>query len=325
MSELRRNFKDSVFTFLFSDPKYARELYLYLHPEDTDVTEEECRLVTTKNILAIGQYNDLGIQIRDKLILLVEAQSVFSDNLPLRLLIYLAKAYKDYIVENEMSLYSTKAVRIPRAELYVVYTGLEKNLPDTLRLSDLCGGEGSVEATVKILRGGDSSILGQYVSFCQIADEQRKLYGRTSEAIRETIRICQERDILIPFLASRRKEVIDIMELLFSQEEVWEMTRREIARDAREDGLQKGIQEGRLAGHREGRREGRLEGRQEGRREGRLEGRQEGRLEGAANRDRLYSELLKHLEPLGRTGELLAAITDRSKLAALANEFGLQL
>ena len=107
------------------------------------------------------------------------------------------------------------------------------------------------------------------------------------------------------------------MELLFSQEEVWEMTRREIARDAREDGLQKGIQEGRLAGHREGRREGRLEGRQEGRREG--------RLEGAANRDRLYSELLKHLEPLGRTGELLAAITDRSKLAALANEFGLQL
>ena len=41
--------------------------------------------------------------------------------------------------------------------------------------------------------------------------------------------------------------------------------------------------------------------------------------------DRLYSELLKHLEPLGRTSELLAAITDRSKLAALANEFGLQL
>ena len=62
MSELRRNFKDSVFTFLFSDPKYARELYLYLHPEDTDVTEEECRLVTTKNILAIGQYNDLGFK-----------------------------------------------------------------------------------------------------------------------------------------------------------------------------------------------------------------------------------------------------------------------
>ena len=111
------------------------------------------------------------------------------------------------------------------------------------------------------------------------------------------------------------------MELLFSQEEVWEMTRREIARDAREDGLQKGIQEGRLVGRREGRREGRLEGRQEGR----LVGRQEGLQEGAANRDRLYSELLKHLEPLGRTGELLAAITDRSKLAALANEFGLQL
>ena len=126
MPEMRRTFKDSVFTCLFSDPKYMRELYLYLHPEDADVAEEEFQLVTTENILSVGQYNDLGIQVRDKLILLVEAQSVFSVNIPLRMLMYLAATYKEYVAAHEISLYSTKAAAIPLAELYVVYTGTKE-------------------------------------------------------------------------------------------------------------------------------------------------------------------------------------------------------
>ena len=111
----------------------------------------------------------------------------------------------------------------------------------------------------------------------------------TKTAIQETMRICLEKGILTPFLAARRKEVIDIMEMLFSQEEVWEMTKREIARDAK----------------------------QEGRQEGRLEGRQE-----YAN---LCSELQRRLDPLGRVGELLAAVSDPNKLTALAQEFGLKI
>ena len=277
MPEMNRKFKDSVFTYLFSDPKYMRELYLYLHPEDKDVTEAECRLVTTENILSVGQYNDLGIQVRDRLVLLVEAQSTFSANIPLRMLMYLAATYKEYATEHEISLYSTKPVSIPRAELYVVYTGTKGDVPDILRLSDLCGGTGSVEVSVQVLRGGDDSILGQYVEFCQVADEQRTIHGLTKTAIQETMRICQERDILVPFLTARRKEVIDIMEMLFSQEEVWEMTKKEVAKDA------------------------------------------------VNSRDNLYDELQKKLVPLGRINDLLAAFSDKAKLAALAREFGLNV
>lgn len=293
MAEMKRNFKDSVFTYLFSEPKYTRELYLYLHPEDQNVTEDECRLITTENILAIGEYNDLGIQVRDKLILLVEAQSTLSPNMPLRMLMYLTSAYKAYIKENDLSLYSTKAMVIPRPELYMVYTGNQVHVPEVMRLADLYEGHGDADVTVKVLRGEDDSILGQYVAFCKIADEQRALYGLTRETIQETMRICQEQGILIPFLASRRKEVIGIMEMLFSQEEVWEMTRRELEKDARRKGLQ--------------------------------EGRQEGLQEGHQERDALYTELLKKLEPLGRGNELLAAIMDRAKLFDLAHEFGLQV
>ena len=194
---------------------------------------------------------------------------------------YLAATYKEYVITHELSLYSTKAVSIPIAELYVVYTGTKEDVPETLHLSDLCSGRGSVEVKVTVLRGGDNSVLGQYVKFCQIADEQCRLLGRTKSAIQETMRICQEKSVLTPFLTARRKEVIDIMEMLFSQEEVWEMTKKEIARDAR----------------------------------------QEGRQEITA----LYSELQKKLDPLGRVGELLAAIADTNKLTALAQEFGLEM
>ena len=238
MPEMKRNFKDSVFTYLFSDTKYLRELYLYLHPEDKDVREDEFQIITVENVLAVGQYNDLGVQVRDKLILLVEAQSIFSVNIVLRMLLYLAATYKEYVATHELSLYSAKPVTVPAAELYVVYTGTKKSVPETLHLSDICSGQGSVEVTVTVLRGGDSSIVGQYVDFCQIADEQRKIHGYTRTAIHETMRICQEKGILTPFLAARRKEVVDIMEMLFSQEEVWEMSLREIAREAKQEGAE---------------------------------------------------------------------------------------
>lgn len=68
-------------------------------------------------------------------------------------------SYKEYASEHELSLYSTKTVTIPWAELYVVYTGAKDDVPDVLRLSDLCSGPGIVEAGVQVLRGGDGSIL----------------------------------------------------------------------------------------------------------------------------------------------------------------------
>ena len=166
MSEIKRTIKDSVFTYLFSQPEYARELYLNLHPEDQGVTEADVRLVTLENILTTGQYNDLGLRVRDKLILLVEAQSTYSPKIALRMLMYLAETYKDYVEEKKISLYSDKKDDIPRPELYVVYTGKRKNVPDVLKLSDLYDGTGSVEVEVKVLRGENpKQILGQYFEF----------------------------------------------------------------------------------------------------------------------------------------------------------------
>ena len=231
---------------MFSDIEYTKQLYLSLHPEDTDIRDEDFRLVTLENILAIGQYNDLGFQVRDKLILLVEAQSTFSPNIPLRMLMYLAKTYNEYIEEHQLSLYREKKVSIPRPELYVIYTG-EKEAPDILRLSDMYEGSGSADLTVRVLRDGQpGDILSQYVDFCQVANEQVSLYGRTDEALMSTIQLCLEQGILVPFLDSRKKEVVDIMTRLFSQEKAWEMELAANARENREAGRVEGRVEGRM-------------------------------------------------------------------------------
>ena len=205
---------------------------------------------------------------------------------------YLASTYKEYTAEHKISLYSGKAAVIPRPELYVIYTGGKQDVPEKLRLSDLYGGKGCAEVEASVVTDG-GGILGQYVAFCKISDEQRKLHGSSEEAAREIVRICLERNILAPFLESRRKEVIDMMHMLFTQEEV----------DAVE----------------------RYNARQEGLREVWQEGRHEGRQEGARSRDKLYAALWEKLSPLGRISEFPEAMASEEKLRALAVEFGLEL
>ena len=247
MPEMKRNVKDSVFTFLFRQPEYARELYLSLHPENQSVKEEDFQIVTLENILTTGLYNDLGVLVGGTLLVLVEAQSTFTVNVCLRLLMYLAQTYREFVLEHNFDLYSVKAIPLPCPELYVIYSGSEPEAPPALHLSSLFHGEGSVELTVRVLRGnGSRNIVDQYVRFCEIQTQQRKLFGYTQKAIEETMRICREEAILTPFLASREKEVKDIMFTLFDHEWIAQVHEENLVKDAKAEGKAEGRMEGRV-------------------------------------------------------------------------------
>lgn len=47
-----------------------------------------------------------------------------------------------------------------------------------------------------------------------------KLYGRTREAVTNTINICKDRNVLKEYLSSREKEVVDMVMRLFDEEQV---------------------------------------------------------------------------------------------------------
>ena len=202
--------KDSVFTNLFSDPKYLLQLYKALHPEDLDATEENISNVTIQNILLDQSYNDLGFQVGTRLVVLVEAQSSWTVNIVLRSLMYLTQTWQKYIQNTGQNVYGSKKVELPRPELYVIYTGNRKIRPESLRLSEEFwgGGECAVEVRVKMIYDGKKGdIISQYVAFTRVYNEQIKLHGRTRKAVLETIRICRDSHILKEYLEAREQEV----------------------------------------------------------------------------------------------------------------------
>ena len=258
MPELKHTVKDSVFSYIFRQPENVRELYRALHPEDTDIRDEDYRLITLENILTSGMINDFALLVRNTLIILIEAQSTFSINITLRILLYLAKTYKQYVEEHEYNLYGTKPVSIPRPELYMVYVGEPRELPEELRLSMLYGGgEGDLEVKIRVLKDtGRKTIIDQYIRFCEICGQQRGLHGNSEQAAKEILRICKEENVLMPFLMLREKEVQDIMVTLFDEEYIAKMFQRDLLSQGREEGRQEGLLEGEKKGEQKGQQKG---------------------------------------------------------------------
>ena len=219
----KRKVKDSVFTNLFQDKKYLLQLYKALHPEDMDVTEDEIADVTIKHVLIDADYNDLGFSVGNRLMVLVESQSTWTYNIIIRALMYLVQTYHDYFKRTNQNLYGSKKVNMPKPELYMIYTGDKKKIPDTISLSKefFNGATISVDAEVKVLyQENEKDIVGQYIIFSKVYNEQRKLYGVTKKAITETIRICKNRNVLKEYLENKEQEVVDMMMTLFDDEQI---------------------------------------------------------------------------------------------------------
>lgn len=174
-------------------------------------------------MLTNGIFNDLGFRVGDKILFLVEQQSSWTMNIIIRALMYLVQTYHDYFEEHEADLYGSRKVHVPEAEVYMIYTGERVNRPEAISLSEefFGGKECAIEVKVKVIYGGKGNdIISQYVAFTKVYNEQVKQYGRSREAVMETIRICKDRDVLREFLAGREKEVISIMMALFDNEEI---------------------------------------------------------------------------------------------------------
>lgn len=246
MKNLKRTAKDTIFRDLFSNKKYLLQLYCALHPEDKTITEKDLNIVTLQSIMMNGIYNDLGFLVREnQLVILVEAQTTWSPNIIIRSMLYFMNTYQEYFEENKIQLYGTVKAKIPRPELYVIYTGDKETHPDTLSLKeeffpeiDCC-----IDAKIKVIyTHGNNDIINQYIDFCRVFNEQVKRYGRTLKTAKEIIKICRDKNLLKEYLNNRELEVEGIMLTLFDQEQVWNIEKEHI----RQQTLKEGISQGKL-------------------------------------------------------------------------------
>ena len=202
--KINRNIKDSVFCDLFGRQEYLFQLYQVLHPEDKDTEIDDLTIVTLSRIIVREMYNDLGFLAGNRLIVLVEAQSTWLENIVVRFLMYLGETYRRYIDKNDLDLYTTKKVELPKPELYVIYTGERKKRPEliSLKQSFFADEDSCVEVEAKVIydsKAGD--IINQFVVFSKVFDTQRKLYSDDKRmAVQETIRICKEQHVLKDYL-----------------------------------------------------------------------------------------------------------------------------
>lgn len=229
--KMNKTSKDSVFCDMFSQPQYLIQLYRTLHPEDKEATEDDLTVVTLKTILSEGIYNDLGFQVKDKLMILVEAQSTWSPSVVIRSMIYLMQTMQEYFNRHNINLYKNNHVKFPKPELYVIYNKNREKEKEYLSFEEeyFPGEECCIDAKVKVIypKKDDNSIINQYIKFCLVLDDNIKVHGRTVKAVEETISICKEDDILAEYLKTREVEVKNIMFTLFDQERINELNQME--------------------------------------------------------------------------------------------------
>lgn len=75
-----------------------------MHPEDKTITVDDLKYVTINRVLLRGIYNDLGFMTGDRLMILAEAQSIWTMNILPRILIlsgaFAAELFQSYKCEH---------------------------------------------------------------------------------------------------------------------------------------------------------------------------------------------------------------------------------
>jgi predicted transposase/invertase (TIGR01784 family) len=255
---VNHTFKNSVFSLLFNEPDILRELYCALEnvtlPPDTPVN-----INTLQNVLFMDSINDISFEIGGRLVVLLEHQSSVNPNMGLRFLMYISKIYEE--MNEKRALYSSKLVRIPKPEFFVLYNGLAP-CPDeqTLKLSDsfmdtealgLSKEQNqSLELIVRVLNINDgrnaelasrSKTLSEYSTFVALVRYFTRQLGDKQKAMQAAVQKCLECDILKEFMEKHKQEVLNMRITEWNQEEAIAVWREE----GREDGIALGLERGR--------------------------------------------------------------------------------
>ena len=150
------------------------------------------------------------------MVILIEHQSTVSENLPVRLLVYIARVYEKLI--DGRAVYKKKLLKIPKPDFIVLYNGTDP-YPDekVLRLSDAFFGlpgishelGGLLELEVRVIninKGHNESIVKQcetldgYVIFVgKVRTNERSGMG-LKDAVTKAVKECINEGILADFL-----------------------------------------------------------------------------------------------------------------------------
>ncbi|MDD3340393.1 MAG: hypothetical protein PHS82_16255 [Lachnospiraceae bacterium] len=246
-----RKHKDRLFIRLFSEPKALLQLYNAIN--HSDYTNPDDLIITTlEDAVYLGMKNDCSFLIGSYLNL-YEHQSTFNPNMPLRGLLYYARAMQGYLAVNEIDIYSSSLVKIPTPKYIVFYNGT-KDYPDaqTLNLSDAFqtpGGCAEFSALMLNINLGHNQelmkqcrTLEEYAVFIDKIREFQHIKATIEEAIDAAADYCIEHNILKTFLLKNRNEVRQLILTEYDEKKHLRIVRRDAKEEGRVEGVEHGIE-----------------------------------------------------------------------------------
>ena len=247
-----RNHQDTIFSSLYSDPECVLDLYFTLHPEEKrrGITLNQVKLITLENVFLAQKHNDVAFQVGDRLIVLVEHQSTINENMPLRMLFYIAKEYEKIIVSFEKKLYREKRIIIPKPEFYVVYTGKKPWNHNELKLSEAYGvatlEEISLEVKVRVIYEEEmqnmENTLSGYYNFVGFVKDNIINGKIRIDVVENYIHQFTGSELFKKFLEKiSAEEVTKMTNYEFNLEVAKEVWREEAMEEGWEEGIENGI------------------------------------------------------------------------------------
>ena len=275
-----RNYKDTLFRLIFSNPRDLLNLYNAIN--NTDYTDETLLQITTlEDAIYIGVKNDISFIISQTMSL-YEHQSSNNPNMPIRGLLYFSKLYQQYIDENNLNVYGSKLIFLPPPK-YIVFCNYESMIEERqiLRLSDSFTFSNehttySLECIAELVNinfGHNSELMqkcqklseyAQFIHEIRSATKKCKTSQEAANAIEKVVKDCISKGILSDILRNNYNGVSDMLLEEFDQEKYLELMRRDIREDAFAEGHAEGFANGRAEGFANGHAEGHTAGLAEG-------------------------------------------------------------
>ena len=260
-----REYKDRLFIFLFGKEE-RKEMTLSLINAINNTKYKDLDDLTFNTINEVvygGMKNDISFIILPMLHL-IEHQSSYTPNMPIRFLLYMSKIIEKIITSNNISVYANSKIEIPRPQFIMLYNGSRQlaNSVEEMKLSDLYEGTGEInlELIVKVVDINFSK-SNEILHRCKALYE----YSWLVEMIRKNeVEIGLEKsidkalndmpdDFMIKDLLIGNKAEVKGMLLT---EWDWEKEKIKLANTERNAGIKEGIRKGIQKGIKEGISEG---------------------------------------------------------------------
>ena len=237
--EAKPTYKDSLFRAIFNDQERLAGLYKAL--SGNEVSPEEININTLSGVFMNDIKNDISFCVGNRLIILLEHQSTWNPNMPLRFLCYLGNLYRD-LVDKDV-IYKGTLLKIPAPEFYVLYNGTQ-DIPyfQKLKLSDAfeipsssleltagCYNINYTESKEILTRCHD---LMAYSVFIAKVREYVKDGSSLFDAVKKSIRYCESHDLMADYFKKHESEVLDMVNFEWNADRAKEVAFKEGAQQA---------------------------------------------------------------------------------------------